>query len=76
MSPPGEQRRKHDNLPPEVREYIDAAAKSGAKEAFLMLAFEISRTGIKKVLYAIGAAVVGLVSAVTYFITHGSGGPK
>jgi len=75
MTPPDE-RRKHDKFPLEVRQYIDAAAKAGAKEAFLMLAFEISRTGIKKVLYAIGAAVVGLVSAVTYFITHGGNGPK
>lgn len=69
------ERRKYDHIPKEIRDYIQAtaevAADAGAEKAVLKLAFEISRTGIKKVLYAIGAAVVGLLSAMTYWFTHG-----
>lgn len=72
-----EERRQDDKFSPEVRKYIDAAAKAGAKEAFLMLAFEISRAGLKKVAYAVGIAVVSFLSALTaWFVSHIGGGPK
>lgn len=70
------ERRKYDHIPKEIREYIDAAADAGAEKAILKLAFEISRTGIKKVTYAVGAALVGLLSAVTAWVIHGGVAPK
>jgi hypothetical protein len=61
MSPP-EQRRKHDNLPPEVKDYIDAAAEAGAEKAILKLYAEIGKTGVRKAALIIGAAVLGVLS--------------
>jgi hypothetical protein len=66
-----ERRRKYDHLPQEVKDYIDIAASEGAKEALVQLGAEIARAGLKKVLYAVGVAVVGVLSAVTAWITTG-----
>ena len=61
MSPPDE-RRKNDKLPPEVRDYIDAAAEAGAEKAIDKLYAEIGKTGVRKVALLLGAAVAGLLS--------------
>jgi hypothetical protein len=62
MSPPGEQRRKHDNLPPEVKDYIDAAAEAGAEKAILKLYAEIGKAGIRKAALILGAVLAGVLS--------------
>ena len=62
-------RRAHDKFPQEIKEIIYAASEAGAEKALLKLGHEIARTGIKKVLYAIGVAVVGVLSALTAWIT-------
>jgi len=59
---PGEQRRKHDNLPPDVKDYIDAAAEAGAEKAILKLYAEIGKAGVKKALLIVGAGVAALLS--------------
>ena len=70
------QRRRHDKIPQEIRDYIDAAAKAGAQEAIVMLGAEIARSGLKKTVYAIGVAVVGALSALTTWLLHGGTPPK
>ena len=62
MSPPGEQRRKHDNLPPDVKDYIDAAAEAGAEKAILKLYAEIGKAGVRKALFLLGAVVAAVLS--------------
>lgn len=70
-------RRKYDKFPQEIKDYIDAAADAGAQKAIVMLGAEIARAGIKKTVYAVGAAVVGVLSALTaWVISHGAGTPK
>jgi hypothetical protein len=57
-----ERRRKYDHLSQEVKDYIDIAAREGAKEAINMLYAEIGRAGVRKISLAIGAAVVAVLS--------------
>lgn len=57
-----EERRKHDKFPPEVREYIEAAAEAGAEKALLKLYAEIGKAGVKKSLLLIGTLVAALLS--------------
>ena len=72
----GFDRRAYDQFPKEINDIIYAASKAGAKEALLELSAEISRFGIKKAVYAVGAALVGLLSAVSYWFLHGGSPPK
>lgn len=60
MSPP--ERRKNDSLPPEVRDYINAAAEAGAEKAILKLYAEIGKAGVRKALLIFGAAVAAILS--------------
>jgi len=69
-------RREFDQIPPQVRKYIRLAAKAGAEETMLQLGGAISSFGLKKVVYAVGAAVVGLLSAMTAWFLHSGGAPK
>mgnify|MGYP001564616087 CR=1 FL=1 len=61
MSPPDE-RRKNDKLPPEVRDYIDAAAEAGAEKAIDKLYAEIGKTGVRKAALILGAILAGVLS--------------
>ena len=70
------ERRKVDKFPQEIKYYIDAAAKAGAKEALVQLGAEIARAGLKKTIYAIGTAVVGVLSALTAWIMAHGGSAK
>ena len=71
MSPP-EQRRKNDNLPPEVKDYIDAAAEAGAEKAILKLYAEIGKAGLKKA----GIILLGILTLVAGWLGLGGHLPK
>lgn len=62
MNKPTEERRKNDRVPPEVREWIDAAAEAGADKAITKLYAEIGKTGVRKVALILGAGLAALLS--------------
>lgn len=62
MSPPADERRKHDKFPQEIKEYIDAAAEAGAEKAILKLYAEIGKAGVRKSLWLLGAGLAAFLS--------------